>query len=107
LLYAVFDHDGISVHGVDDGLAVAMRSSALSELKQMFRLDLKQAALNGGRATQPPQQARQPEHELSLDRRLRIIVSGHGKFERCIILGIFQRVDHGFCSQPVTEGILP
>jgi hypothetical protein len=62
----------------------------------MFRLDLEQAALDGGGATQPPQQARQSEHEFPLDSRLCIIVGGHGHFEGRIVLGIFQRVDHGF-----------
>jgi hypothetical protein len=37
---------------------------------------------------------------------LRVVVGCHGHFERRIVLGIFQRVDRGFCSEPVTKGIL-
>jgi hypothetical protein len=38
---------------------------------------------------------------------LRIIVGGHGQFERRIVFGIFKRVDHGFSRQAVTKRILP
>ena len=83
-----------------------MRTSLLPELKQVFRLDLEQSALDGGRATQPPQQARQSENQFSFDRRLRVVVGCNGHFEGRIVLGIFQRVDHGFSREAMTERIL-
>jgi hypothetical protein len=73
LMHVLFRREGVSVHAVDDLLALLVSLSPLSKLQQMFRLDLEQAALDGGGPTQPPQQARQPEHEFSLDRRLRVI----------------------------------
>src|SRR6516164_9606395 len=57
-------------------------------------------------APQPPQQARQSEDQLALDGRLCVVVGCHGHFERRIVLGIFQRVDHGLCGEPVTKRIL-
>src|SRR6516164_3382220 len=83
-----------------------MGLSPSPELQQMLGLDPEQPTLDGGGATQPPQLARQSEHQFSFDGRLRVVVGCHGHFERCIVLGIFQRVDHGFCSEPVTKRIL-
>jgi hypothetical protein len=101
-----FRREGVSVHAVDDLLALRVRLSPLSKLQQVFRLDLEQATLDGGGATQPPQQARQSEHEFSLDRRWRVIVGGDGHLEGRIVLRIFQRVDHGLCREAMTDGIL-
>jgi len=42
------------VHTVDDPLALSMGLFSFSKLQQMFRLDLEEAALDGGRASQPP-----------------------------------------------------
>jgi len=106
-LHVLLSGDGVSVHTVDNLLALPISLFPLSKLQQVFRLDLEQAAFDGGGATQPPQQARQSEHEFSLDRRLRVIVGGHDQFEGRIVIGIFQRVDHGFCGQAMTKRILP
>jgi hypothetical protein len=57
-----------------------------SKLQQMFRLDLEQAALDGGGATQPPQQTWKSQHQFSLDGRLRVIVRHDGHFEGRVIL---------------------
>jgi hypothetical protein len=46
--------EGVSVHAVDDLLAVLMSLSPPPKLKQVFRLDSEQAALDSGGATQPP-----------------------------------------------------
>jgi hypothetical protein len=43
-----------SVRAVDDLRALSMGLPTLAKLKQMFRLDLEQTALDGGGATQPP-----------------------------------------------------
>jgi hypothetical protein len=102
----IFGCDSVSVHAVDDFLALLTDLPTLAELQQVFRLDLEQAALDGGGATQPPQEACQSEHEFSLDGRLCIIVGGHGHLEGRIVLRIFQRIDHGFCGQAMTKGIL-
>jgi hypothetical protein len=53
-LHVFFRHDGISVHAVENLLALLMSLSPLSKLQQVFRLDLEQAALDGGGTTQPP-----------------------------------------------------
>jgi hypothetical protein len=39
----------------------------LAKLQQVLRLDLEQAALDGGGATQPPQQARQSQNQFPFD----------------------------------------
>jgi hypothetical protein len=44
----------VSIHAVDNLLMLLMGLPALAKLKQMFRPDLEQAALDGGGATQPP-----------------------------------------------------
>ena len=51
----------------DNLLMLLMGPPALAKLKQMFRLDLEQAVLDGGGATQPPKEARQSEHEFSFE----------------------------------------
>jgi hypothetical protein len=54
LLHVLIRRAGVSVRAVDNLLALLMSLSPLSKLQQMFRLDLEQAALDGGGATQPP-----------------------------------------------------
>src|SRR5215472_15751242 len=81
------------------------RLSPLPKLKQMLCLDLEQTALNRGGPTQPPQEACQSEHEFSFDGRLRVVVGRDSEFKGCIVLGIFQCIDHGFCSQAMSDGI--
>ena len=68
----------------------------------------REAALGPGGTAQPPQQASQSQNEFSLDGRLRIVVGSDGHLKRRIVLlGIFEGIDHGFCGQPMTDGILP
>jgi hypothetical protein len=67
LLPILFRGEAVSVRAVDDLRTLLMGQPTLAKLKQMFRLDLEQAALDGGGATQPPQQTCQSEHEFSLD----------------------------------------
>jgi hypothetical protein len=55
LLHALWRREGALVHAVDNLLALLVNLSPLSKLQQMLRLDLEQAALDGGGATQPPQ----------------------------------------------------
>ena len=54
LLHGLFGHEGVSVHAVDNLLALLMSLSPLSKLQQVFCLDLEQAALDRGGATQSP-----------------------------------------------------
>jgi hypothetical protein len=51
LLNAVFCRDCVPVQSVADLLVLLMGLPTLAELKQMFCLDLEQAALDGGGAT--------------------------------------------------------
>jgi hypothetical protein len=54
LLHVLFRREGISVHALDDPVTLLMSPFPFSKLQQVFRLDLEQAALDGGGATQPP-----------------------------------------------------
>jgi hypothetical protein len=54
LLMVSSGREGVSIHAVDNLLALLMSLSPLSKLQQVFRLDLEQAALDGRGATQPP-----------------------------------------------------
>jgi hypothetical protein len=54
LLHVLFRREGISVHAVDNLLALLISLSPLPKLQQMPGLDLEQAALDGGGPTQPP-----------------------------------------------------
>ena len=67
----------------------------------------REAALGPGGTAQPPQQASQSQNEFSFDGRLGVVVCGDSHLESGIILGVFQGIDHGFCGQRVTDGILP
>src|SRR5262249_54561987 len=60
-LVSISTRGDISVRAVDDLLALLRASSQLSEPKQLFRLDLEQAAFNRSGPAEPPQQACQPE----------------------------------------------
>src|SRR5438552_943568 len=96
----------IAVETVDELLSLLMGMSRAPKLQHMPGLDFEQAALDRRGATQPPQRACQPEYQFSFDRRLRVIVSRDSHFEGGIVLGTFQRIDHGFCGKPMSDGIL-
>ena len=49
-----FGRGGVAIYAVDDPLAFPMGLSLLSELQQVCRLNLEEAALDGGGAAQPP-----------------------------------------------------
>src|SRR5665811_710080 len=51
---------------------------------------LKKGCLYAGRATKPPEDARQPKHQLALYRRFGVIVGSHRGFERFVILCILE-----------------
>jgi hypothetical protein len=76
-------------------------------LHHVLRLDLEQAAFDRCGATEPPQQACQSENEFSFESELGVVIGNDGHLERNVIFGIFWHVDHGFCDQPMTDGILP
>src|SRR5947209_2683946 len=67
LMHLLFRCQGFSVHAFDNLLALLTTLPPLSKLQQMPGLDLEQAALDGGGATQPPQQTCQSEHEFFLN----------------------------------------
>ncbi len=79
-----------------------MSVSLRPKMQELAGLEPKEAGLDGTGATQSPQDARQSEDQFSFDSRLRVIVGCHRHFESRIVFGIFQRIDHGFCSQPMT-----
>ena len=43
----------------------------------------------------------------SCSRKIQTLASFHRHLKRCIVLGVFQRIDHGFCGQTVPDRILP
>jgi hypothetical protein len=51
----LFRGEAVSVRAVDDLRRLLMGLPPFAKLKQVFRLDLEQAALDGGGATQPTQ----------------------------------------------------
>jgi hypothetical protein len=57
------------------------------------------------RHEQSPQETSQLEYQFSFDGRLRVKVGRHRHFEGCIVLGIFEHVDDGFCRQSMTKGV--
>jgi len=69
-----FVRQDVSIRAVDDLQKLVMGRPTLSKLKQVFCLDLEQAALDDGGPTQPPQQTRESEDQFSFDSGLRVIV---------------------------------
>jgi hypothetical protein len=55
-------------------------------------------------AAQPPQQAGEPQHQLSLDGRLGIVIGRNGRFGGHIVLSILC-ADYGFGRKTMADGI--
>ena len=64
---------------------------------------LKKLGFYRGSTSKPPQQRRQAQHQLPLDRIARVIARDHGRFKTPIILNILYRLDHGFGRQSMPE----
>jgi len=55
-LQVLFRDEAVSLRAVDDRRTRLTGLPTLAELQQVFRMDLEETALDGGRATQPPQE---------------------------------------------------
>jgi hypothetical protein len=47
----------------------------------------------------------EPQHKLSLDGRLDIVIGRNGRFEGHIVLGILECADYGFGPKTMADGI--
>ena len=74
-----------------DDCARTASLSALPECTNVSGLDIKQACFHDASASQPPQEARQTQHQFAFDRRLSVVVSDNGRFKPSVIFSIFQR----------------
>jgi hypothetical protein len=54
LLHVLFSGEGVSVYAIDHLRTLSIDLPTLAKLKQVFRLDLEQAALDGRGAARPP-----------------------------------------------------
>ena len=94
------------VFGRDDIDDILASLSSLPDLQEMPRLDLEQAAVDrgcrGSRLTDLPVSVRVLFRQRIVHRSRR-----RPQSKRRIVLAIFQRIDHGFCGQPMTNGIPP
>ena len=75
---------------------------ALSLREQKFALDFEQARFDRTGATKSPQQVCQPMNERKLDHGSRINASDEGTLERSVGPSIFEHLDDGLVSKPVT-----
>src|ERR1035437_3239936 len=66
---------------------------------------LKNGGLYAGRATKPPQHARQSKHQLALHGRFSVIVGDHRGFEGLVILCILERRNDGLGREAVAYRI--
>jgi hypothetical protein len=69
---------------------------------QNFTLELKQAGFDRTGTTKSPQQACQPMDERKLDHGSRIDTADEDTFERSVGPNIFESLDDGLVSKPVT-----
>ena len=69
---------------------------------QKFALDLKQAGFDRASTTKSPQQAGQPVSERKLEHRSRINTGDEGALERSVGANIFDNLNDGLVSEPVT-----
>ena len=70
--------------------------------KQKFALDLKQAGFDRAGTTQPPQQACQSMNERKLQHGSRINTADEDTLERSVGSSIFEVVNDGLVSEPIT-----
>ena len=91
-MHVRFRREGVSVHAVDDLLALRVSLSPLAKLQQMFRLDLEQAALHPAIETDALQQqvvvrivrqAPDPELPEPLDRVLNVSGGSDARSSGC------------------------
>ena len=71
---------------------------------QKFALNLKQARFDRTGTTKSPEQACQPMSELELDHCSRINTADEDTLERSVGSNIFESLDDGLVSKPVTPG---
>ena len=69
---------------------------------QKFALDLKEAGFDRTGTTKSPQQACQPMNERKLDHGSRINTADEGTLERSVGSNIFETLNDGLVSKPVT-----
>jgi hypothetical protein len=74
---------------------------------QNLRLYVHKIGLNRGSAADTPQQGCKSEDELAFDRRLGIVIGGHGCFECPIVLNVLQRDHNSFGGQAMPDSIVP
>jgi hypothetical protein len=63
---------------------------------QYLSLDCEQFGLDGGGASQPPQQGCQPEHEFTLDRGTSIVIRDHSCLKTAIVVDVLDNLDDRF-----------
>ena len=89
-----------------DALTVTvLLSVSVPAIAQDLSLDLKEIGLDAGGPPDPPQQRREPQHQLALDRRLGIVIRSDGRFECPVVFGIFHGGNDGFGSQSVRTAL--
>jgi hypothetical protein len=74
----------------------------LAAREQKFALKLKQTGFDRTGATQSPQQACQPMSECKLDDGSRIDAADEGTLERSVRANMFESLDDGLVSKPLT-----
>ena len=79
--------------------------AVLPIVMQLLNLNLEQSGFHSRGTPQPPQNARQSQHELALDSRLRIIVGGDCCFERFIIFGVLKCTSDCLGGKPMADGV--
>jgi hypothetical protein len=78
------------------------RDGVLPASRQQFALHLKQAGFDRAGATKSPQQVCQPMNERKLDHWSRINTADEGTLERAVGSNIFENLNDGLVSKPVT-----
>jgi hypothetical protein len=76
-----------------------------SELK--FALDVKQAGFDRGGTMKSPQEAYQPMNEFKLDQCSRVNTAYESALERSVGSNIFDSLNHGLISKPITPSAAP
>ena len=74
-------------------------------LARVVSHQFEQRRLDAGRAAQPPQHARQAQHQLALDGRFGVVVGCHRGFEGLVIVGILKRGNDGLGGKAMAQRI--
>jgi hypothetical protein len=92
--------------GAGDGLErprlIGPAGRPLPARRQKFGLDLKQAGFDRAGTTKSPQEACQPMNERKLDHCSRINTADEDTLERSVGPNIFESLNDGLVSKPVT-----